>query len=450
MVAAVLLTATLLILGVQFPALPGQLEWQGSNNPQALCNDFTRAGYFKRNATSDKWVIFLESGGLCFSKETCNRRFFQREVRQRFSKSADGTAGEFSPYGNFDPAEVWNNTILAGEDPTTVINPLMSSMKCFVNKTDYFPDGLKVEGRDILDTNCSEGVNPQFCNHTHVLIPYCSSDSWLGNETDDTFGSNRGECNCFDRNCFQFEPRSTNLQFTFRGKVIFQSMFLELLDLGMQDASEVVLVGSGVGGLGILNYAKWVREQLPRSTELLVIFDSSWFINFQGNLFQQFDGTVNQKESESRRENSTDVLLSIVESHPACNNARLGYPCCLSAHCLLTERENSSLLYYPEGVPSFGIFGLYDAFLLTRSLQGLPTIQPTGAGFAVDFLRTVGEYGGAMNETLAATVSQTSNFSFYVTECFQHIYFATSTLWGMGNLFGNATIEVERQISSFR
>ena len=456
MMAAVVVL-TLLVLGAQFPTSLGQLVWKRSDYPQALCNDFTRAGYFKRDSNSDKWLIFLESGGLCFSNDTCNRRFFQREVRVRFNIT-DGTAREFPPYGNFDPSAAWSNTILQGEDPTNIINPLMSSMKCFLNKTGSFPDGLQVQGRDILDTDCSEGANPQFCNHTHILIPYCSSDSWLGNETDDTrnsYASTRGECDCFDRSCFQFEPRSANLQFTFRGKRIFQSVFQELLDLGMRNASEVVLVGSSAGGLGVLNHAKWAREQLPASTDLLAIFDSSWFINFQGNLFRTFDGTVNQRESNNRRESSVNVLLSLIESHPACNNTRLGYPCCLSAHCLLTERGgvNNSLLYFPEGVPSFGIFGLYDVFMLTpsiRQLQPINNAERTAVGYATDFLRTVGEYGGAMNETLAAAVSLTSKFSFYVTECFQHIYFATSTLWGEGRLFGNGTIEVQRQIASFR
>ena len=458
--AAVVVLA-LLVLGAQFPTSLGQLVWKRIDDHQALCNDFTRAGYFKRDSNSDKWVIFLESGGLCFSNDTCNRRFFQREVRVRFNIT-DRPAREFSPYGNFDPSEAWSNTILQGEDPTDIINPLMSSVKCFVNKTSYFPDGLQVQGRDILDRNCSEGVNPQFCNHNHILIPYCSSDSWLGNETDDSrdstrnsYASTRGECDCFNRSCFQFEPWSPNLQFTFRGKRIFQSVFRELLDLGMRNASEVVLVGSSAGGLGVLNHAKWVREQLPASTELLAIFDSSWFINFQGNLLRTFDGAINQRESNNRRESSANVLSSLIESHPACSNTRLGYPCCLSAHCLLTERGgmNNSLLYFPEGVPSFGIFGLYDVFMLTpsiRQLQPINNAERTAVGYGIDFLRTVGEYGGAMNETLAATVSLTSKFSFYVTGCFQHIYFATSTLWGEGRLFGNSSVEVQRQIASFR
>ena len=62
------------------------LLWHLASDPQALCNDFTRAGFFlRRNTSSDKWLIFLESGGFCFSNETCNRRFFRSEVCHRWA-----------------------------------------------------------------------------------------------------------------------------------------------------------------------------------------------------------------------------------------------------------------------------------------------------------------------------------------------------------------------------
>jgi len=51
------------------------LTWRNINNPEALCNDFTRAGYYiHTNDSSSDWVVFFESGGACYSAETCNRR----------------------------------------------------------------------------------------------------------------------------------------------------------------------------------------------------------------------------------------------------------------------------------------------------------------------------------------------------------------------------------------
>ena len=52
------------------------LMWRKINNADALCNDFTRASYYIRaNDSSSDWVVFLESGGACYSAETCNRRY---------------------------------------------------------------------------------------------------------------------------------------------------------------------------------------------------------------------------------------------------------------------------------------------------------------------------------------------------------------------------------------
>ena len=59
-----------------------KMVWVPASNPMALCNDFTQAGFFiRRNNASDKWIVFLESGGLCYSRDSCNRRFFVRPVR---------------------------------------------------------------------------------------------------------------------------------------------------------------------------------------------------------------------------------------------------------------------------------------------------------------------------------------------------------------------------------
>ena len=63
------------------------MKWIPASNSTALCNDFTQAGFFIRqnfNAISNNWVVFLESGGLCFNSETCNRRFFTRKVRYEY------------------------------------------------------------------------------------------------------------------------------------------------------------------------------------------------------------------------------------------------------------------------------------------------------------------------------------------------------------------------------
>jgi len=75
----VVLTCTLVLPLVQ------TLEWRRINDPDALCNDFTRAGYYiRRNYSSSDWLVFLEGGGVCYSAETCNRRYSCNEFSPAF------------------------------------------------------------------------------------------------------------------------------------------------------------------------------------------------------------------------------------------------------------------------------------------------------------------------------------------------------------------------------
>ena len=62
-----------------------KMIWVPASNSTALCNDFTRAGFFiRRDKTSNNWIVFLEGGGLCYNIDTCNRRFFVSKVKQKF------------------------------------------------------------------------------------------------------------------------------------------------------------------------------------------------------------------------------------------------------------------------------------------------------------------------------------------------------------------------------
>ena len=435
------------------------LKWSFTENDTALCNDFTRAGFFHRNATrgKQKWVIFLESGSLCYSNETCNRRYFQSYLRDQYSTDYEGQ----NIFGNFDPETVWDET--RSLSPTEIVNPLMTSTYCFRNETQFFSSNsnsndLSVEGRDVLSSDCTE--NPTFCKHGHVLIPYCSSDLWLGNEdsTSRQYSSllKQEPCDCWDQNCFQYNPTSEDLQFTFRGQTIFRSV-LETLDsmYNLQGASEIVLVGSSAGGVGVLNSAKWMRQEF-QNVNIKIITDSSWFINFRDSVNQEFGAVTENKES-SKDSKSSDLVM-LLHSNEACSDIRLGYPCCLSAHCLLLEKSPTTKEpYYPQDVPVFVLTSIYDIFLLANALSALAPLADTGitsAGLALQFIITMGEYGGAMNASLIDTDIDATRMdvklSYYSPQCFQHIYLSTSTLRGSNGLLGNENVEINHKIASFQ
>ena len=301
----------------------------------------------------------------------------------------------------------------------------MTSMKCFENVTEYFPNGLSssIVGRDILDPDPAK--NPLFHSYNHVVIPYCSSDVWLGEETSNTEAVEMAtsQCDCFnyttvsDQNgCFNFNPESPNISFTFRGKIIYQSIIQQLLAVyGMNNADKVILAGSSAGGLGVINHAKWTRETINSSTELKVFFDSAWFVDFQDSIEIIFKFKV--ARSMSTRNNQR--LFQLLSSNSACNDTdQLGYPCCISAHCVMTQRNSDGeLQYYPEDTPTFALFSIYDIYLLAPGLEKVARLESTqrtantgdgndGFGIVLDFMRIAGEYGGVMNSTLEVASSQ--------------------------------------------
>ncbi len=308
-----------------------------------------------------------------------------------------------TPFGSFRPAEVQASLARNRTPFAEYVNPLMTSMQCL-----NFPGNERsVEGRDFFDTSSEE--NPDFFGHNHVLIPYCSSDLWLGDELRP--GQEALACECGDLDCFRYQPESEELQFAFRGRRIFQSTFKQLMaNFSMSEASEILIGGSSAGGVGAFNHAQWVRRTMPEDSELLVLLDSSWFINFQDNIFRIFDGSVSMRNQTDDQASDASRLFNIISNHTSCRDDAMGFPCCISAHCVMTTRDASgALAYFPSaGTRTFVFQSVYDVFLLAPAVVGLDDFEGTMTddgnenvtALLIDFLRLVGEYGGEMNFTL--------------------------------------------------
>lgn len=415
------LSCLCLILTVCFSASEDLLKWRLLDNKEAVCNDFSRAGYFIERRDTSKWIIFLESGGLCYSAESCNRRFIHPSVREEFS-----VGGKNGVNSNLNITRAWVST--ADRRLSSRISPFMTSINTSIDTdTGRF---LTISGRDILDSDVVN--NPVFHNYSRVIIPYCSSDAWLGNDT----RINRSLTDSDDQANFlntTYRPESTSLQFTFRGLVIFRSVMNDLLQReGLANASEVFLSGSSAGGIGAVNHAKWVMEQLSNETNLSIITDSAWFINFHRNIYRRFNSST-----------SADAdVFSIISAIPQCSNSDITSPCCIRLHCMLNSPE-----YFPVGkVPVLALFSLYDLFVLADTIAqtlvpGNDNNENDQPNLGIDFLRIVSEYGGAMNSSISTSLNIPA-LSFIVTECFQHIYFATSTLWNQdGGVFAESAVE---------
>ena len=335
------------------------------------------------------------------------------QIRER-PDIRNNTQPEVIPYGRFDPINAWRRTVYSGARVVRqTVSPLMTSMQCFV-------DDSGIEGRDILDTDPTE--NPLFHDYYHVLIPYCSSDLWLGVETTTTSAvkPNTSKCSCFNyttsaqSGCFNFSD-SNELLFTFLGKTIYQSIINQLLtDHGLTDTNKLILAGSSAGGLGAINHAKWTCSVLNSSTKLI---DSSWFIDYLNGIETVF----NLISSSNPTSSDTQRLLDTIMLTDSCNETdRFGYPCCISAHCVLTQKDGSGRLqFYPDNTPTFALFSPYDIYLLAPGLATVANLEESmeeansgngigGLGIVLNFLKIAGEYGGTMNNTLDVVTTQVS------------------------------------------
>jgi len=364
----------------------------------ALCNDFSKAGYFlRRNLGSSNWVIYLEGGGGCLTVSACNERFIDYRIRPDYTETRNGEAV-------VNVQKAWDDYRGHEKDVTS---RLMTSLWAY-SPTPADPNmNWVIKGTDILST--SSYYNPVFHSYNHVLIPYCSSDSWIG--MSDNYHLAKGA-----NFTFVFQPNNKENQFTFRGRAIFRSVIQDLMDHhGFVQPDLVVLSGSSAGGVGVLNHAEWVEQQIGAG-ELRTIIDSSWFINFHGVINEQF----------------TMEALSMMglTNYDPCSDIILGFPCCVSAACMLSND------YYPD-ISTFIITSTYDLYLLSESLRGFSEQERF-----LDIIRVTGEYGGEMNRSLILNSQMMDELSYFAVSCFQHVYFATSTLWGdVHSIYGDALIE---------
>ena len=337
------------------------------SNPEAVCNDNSRAVFYIGAHSRKKWILFFESGGLCSSREDCNERYLNRD--------------------------------------STV---LMTSK--------VLPD--EVTGKDLLSP--LERENPMFHSYTHVLVPYCSSDLWLGSRSGP------------DRKPFYFLDDPSVDNFSFRGDTIFQSVFSELRkEFNLSDAEEIILAGSSAGAIGVLHHAMWVLDNVILShglnAKLLSILDSSWFIDFQDSI-------------KSRVKPGFAKMANI--SSKACADISYGYSCCLSSSCMLQRG------YFPTNVPVMFVFSLYDIYMFAEVLKRLEDQGKTAEYHSADFLSVVSMYGGAMNQSIMLSQRQAQNMSYFVPACFQHTYLSTSSLWNKDGIL-RPLVEVTRGTGKF-
>lgn len=121
-------------------------------NTSITCNDGSHAGfYLRKHPSSKKWIVLLEGGWHCFDVRSCRSRWMRLRHLMTSSQWPETRDGE---------CDIKINEI------TMISNHFIL----------HFPVG------GILSPHPEE--NPYWHNANHVLIPYCSSDSWSGTRTE--------------------------------------------------------------------------------------------------------------------------------------------------------------------------------------------------------------------------------------------------------------------------
>ena len=307
---------------------------------RAVCNDFSPAVYFMHRGTSPGWVIYFEGGGGCSNFSDCNQRYLNNPEQMKAPVSTSSIVGE-----------------------------------------------------DILSSDSTK--NPVFHSYTHVLVPYCSSDAWLGNRTTQRFDEDLG---------FSFD--SSDLEnsdnFVYAGQDILRAVIEDLCEQGLGNSTDIMLVGSSAGGIGLLSSLDWINAVVSANTTRVII-DSSWFVSYAGHHVLQF----NEKVAET-----------LNFAPPACRDFSLGYPCCVSPACLFTRGYLDTI-----NTPILAISSLYDIYTLEQPLRELG--QKDGQDDH-DLLALFNGYGSIISESLLQSYKTHPRLSVYAPSCSQHVYLAPS------------------------
>ncbi len=186
--------------------------------PNAVCNDGTPAAFLFRpgyGAAASRWVIYLDEGGDCDTEAACISRVSRGVTNISSAPYSEGTA---------------------------VIKPEAG----------------------ILST--SPVYNPDFYDANLVQIAYCSSDYWLGEKTGNTAMTPA-----------QIQASGNIMNWYFEGHGIVQGV-IQLLqqNYGLNNATDVLLVGGSAGAVGTYMNANFVSGLLPLSTRFAAAADSGY------------------------------------------------------------------------------------------------------------------------------------------------------------------------------
>jgi len=316
------------------------------------CMDGSMTGYYYREGVPGTFVIFMHGGGGCSNQGTCKKWAAQKGSSKDFARTQNG-----------------DHAGMAGDDCST---------------------------------------NPYFCNATGVIVPYCTGDNHLGNNTvasKATFG------------------------WIFDGHANFVAIIEELVHTrGLGNAKRILLTGNSAGGIGVFFNLDWLANRFPDADvkgaptagwffpgalpgDLANIYPPSDFPHFyagtHGNAFSQAGGSGEQFALFNARGilPASCVAAQKPDQWWACGSVHTLYPFIKTPLFVVENQFDTAQLYAADG--------------------HLPK-QPTSGAETAATERYVAMYGEAMRNSTAQVLNDAPVTKKRVPDglfhpsCFQH------------------------------
>ena len=322
----------------------------------AKCNDGTTPIYYvgAQETTSTEWIIMLDGDGECDTEATCDAR--------------------------------------ATEAPWSVGSFLWPSF---------------IHGTSLMSVDPNENIRLHAAHR--AFLPYCSSDYWIGNQTNENTS-----------------PRD----FHFLGTKNFQYTIQALIDHHkLKQATKVILSGSSAGAIGALNHAKWLADKLGNTIQVYVLLDGGWFLPLENAALVTSPSTVAKVWG---LDNTTLLAKSIPvearwshegESHLANSPSLSIGPCNLYASCFIESMTKSALKLHPPVLflqSKFDMKQLHSVVESDLAILGSENQSALPAIIRVE--QRVQSFGALMKTSLDGAVARSSKFSIWSPSCFQHEY----------------------------
>lgn len=164
------------------------------SNRTITCNDGSQAGfYLRKSSKSKRWVVFFEGGWHCYDLKSCRSRWMRLRHLMTSAQWPETRDGEFVYW-----LLLWFETFETNGNRLIAVGGILSPI---------------------------EQDNPYWHDANHVLVPYCSSDSWSGTKINPEVGG-----------------------WSFMGSLIVRQVIADLLPLGLgrSQGGQLLLAGKSM------------------------------------------------------------------------------------------------------------------------------------------------------------------------------------------------------------